>query len=145
MGEIEALTLLQMQTRWIGSRISHVNIQNQQLVQRINLHLALGGSFEEQLPLIVSAVWIIAASTWLPLLADCCHWRLLKFAESYSCLSTESGYRICQFLNIVYNCFRPEADLITNPNACHIWHCVTEQLSLNITTATNKVAFVFIQ
>jgi len=37
-----------MQTRWIGSRISHVNIQNQQLVQRINLHLALGGSFEEQ-------------------------------------------------------------------------------------------------
>ncbi|MFT5730871.1 MAG: multidrug efflux system outer membrane protein [Desulforhopalus sp.] len=48
MGEIEALTLLQMQTRWIGSRISHVNIQNQQLVQRINLHLTLGGSFEEQ-------------------------------------------------------------------------------------------------
>jgi len=47
MGEIEALTLLQMQTRWIGSRISHVNIQNQQIVQRINLHLALGGSFEE--------------------------------------------------------------------------------------------------
>ena len=46
-GEIEALTLLQMQTRWIGSRISHVNIQNQQIVQRINLHLALGGSFEE--------------------------------------------------------------------------------------------------
>jgi len=48
MGEIEALALLQMQTRWIGSRISYVNIQNQQLVQRINLHLALGGSFEEQ-------------------------------------------------------------------------------------------------
>jgi len=47
MGEIEALTLLQMQTRWIGSRISHVNIQNQQIVQRINLHLVLGGSFEE--------------------------------------------------------------------------------------------------
>lgn len=47
IGEIESLNLLQVQTRWIGSRISHINIQNQQLVQRINLHLALGGSFEE--------------------------------------------------------------------------------------------------
>ena len=47
IGEIESLNLLQVQTRWIGSRISHVNIQNQQLAQRINLHLALGGSFEE--------------------------------------------------------------------------------------------------
>ena len=47
IGEIESLNLLQVQTRWIGSRISHINIQNQQLAQRINLHLALGGSFEE--------------------------------------------------------------------------------------------------
>ena len=48
VGEIELLNLLRMQTRWIGSRITHINIQNQQLVQRINLHLALGGSFEVQ-------------------------------------------------------------------------------------------------
>ena len=47
IGEIESLNLLQVQTRWIGSRISHINIQNQQLAQRINLHLALGGSFEK--------------------------------------------------------------------------------------------------
>lgn len=46
VGEIELLNLLQMQMRWIGSRISHISIQNQQLSQRINLHLALGGSFE---------------------------------------------------------------------------------------------------
>lgn len=46
IGEIELLNHLQMQNRWIGSRISHINIQNQQLAQRINLHLALGGSFE---------------------------------------------------------------------------------------------------
>ena len=45
IGEIEVLNLLQQQSRWIGSRISHINIQNQQLAQRISLHLALGGSF----------------------------------------------------------------------------------------------------
>jgi outer membrane protein TolC len=48
VGEIELLNLLQMQTRWIGSRISHISIQNRQLAQRIDLHLALGGSFEVQ-------------------------------------------------------------------------------------------------
>ena len=47
VGEIELLNLLQVQTRWSGSQISHINIQNQQLVQRIILHLVLGGSFEE--------------------------------------------------------------------------------------------------
>jgi len=47
IGEIELLNLLQQQSRWIGSRISHINIQNQQLAQRITLHLALGGSFGE--------------------------------------------------------------------------------------------------
>ena len=45
IGEIELLNLLQQQSRWIGSRISHINVQNQQLAQRITLHLALGGSF----------------------------------------------------------------------------------------------------
>jgi NodT family efflux transporter outer membrane factor (OMF) lipoprotein len=46
IGEIELLNLLEIQARWVGSRISHINVRNQQLAQRINLHLALGGSFE---------------------------------------------------------------------------------------------------
>jgi len=33
-------------------------------------------------------------------------YKSLKFR-----FSAESGYRICLFLNIVYNCFRPIADL----------------------------------
>jgi len=36
-----------MQARVVGSRIALVNIRNQQLITRVNLHLALGGSFEE--------------------------------------------------------------------------------------------------
>jgi hypothetical protein len=38
--------VLQMQSRWIGARVTLVNVKNQALAQRINLHLALGGSFE---------------------------------------------------------------------------------------------------
>jgi len=41
------LSLLQMQTRWIGARVGLINIQNVRLAQRVNLHLALGGSVEE--------------------------------------------------------------------------------------------------
>jgi hypothetical protein len=36
-----------MQARWIGARIGLIRIENERLDQRINLHLALGGSFEE--------------------------------------------------------------------------------------------------
>ena len=36
-----------MQARVVGSRIALVNIRNQQLITRVNLHLALGGGFEE--------------------------------------------------------------------------------------------------
>ena len=34
-----------MQGRWTGARIGAVRIKNERLSQRINLHLALGGSF----------------------------------------------------------------------------------------------------
>jgi len=46
VGEIDLLSLLQMQSRWIAARMSYIHILNEQLAQRINLHLALGGSFE---------------------------------------------------------------------------------------------------
>ncbi len=45
VGEIELLSVLQMQSRWIGARISLLHVRNERLAQRIGLHLALGGSF----------------------------------------------------------------------------------------------------
>ena len=50
VGKIDLLSLLQMQTRWLGARIGLIRIQNERLAQRVNLHLALGGSFEETNP-----------------------------------------------------------------------------------------------
>ena len=47
VGQIELLNLLQLQTGWIGARVGLLNVQNLRLAERINLHLALGGSFEE--------------------------------------------------------------------------------------------------
>jgi outer membrane protein TolC len=47
VGKIDLLSLLQMQTRWIGARVGLIRLQNERLAQRVNLHLALGGSFEE--------------------------------------------------------------------------------------------------
>lgn len=47
VGQIELLNLLQMQTGWIGARVGLLNVQNLRLAERINLHLALGGSFED--------------------------------------------------------------------------------------------------
>jgi hypothetical protein len=44
--QIDLLSVLQMQSRWTGARATQVNIKNQRLAQRIDLHLALGGSFE---------------------------------------------------------------------------------------------------
>ncbi len=46
VGQIDLLSLLQIQTKWIGARIGLLRIQNDRLAQRVNLHLALGGSFE---------------------------------------------------------------------------------------------------
>jgi NodT family efflux transporter outer membrane factor (OMF) lipoprotein len=46
VGQIDLLSVLQMQSRWTGARVTQVNIKNLRLAQRIDLHLALGGSFE---------------------------------------------------------------------------------------------------
>ena len=48
VGKIDLLSVLQMQSRWLGARIGLIRIQNERLAQRVNLHLALGGSFEEE-------------------------------------------------------------------------------------------------
>ena len=45
-GATDILSVLQIQSRWIAGRIALLRIQNGRLAQRINLHLALGGSFE---------------------------------------------------------------------------------------------------
>jgi NodT family efflux transporter outer membrane factor (OMF) lipoprotein len=45
-GATDILSVLQIQSRWIAGRIALLRIQNQRLAQRINLHLALGGSFQ---------------------------------------------------------------------------------------------------
>ena len=47
VGKVDLLSVLQMQARVVGSQIAMVNIRNDQLITRVNLHLALGGSFEE--------------------------------------------------------------------------------------------------
>jgi outer membrane protein TolC len=47
VGKVDLLSVLQMQARVVGARIALVNIRNDQLINRVNLHLALGGSFEE--------------------------------------------------------------------------------------------------
>ncbi len=46
VGRVDMLSVLQIQARVLAARSALIGIQNQRLVQRINLHLALGGSFE---------------------------------------------------------------------------------------------------
>jgi outer membrane protein TolC len=46
VGQIELINLLQLQAGWIGARVTLLDIRNQRLAERVNLHLALGGSFE---------------------------------------------------------------------------------------------------
>jgi NodT family efflux transporter outer membrane factor (OMF) lipoprotein len=46
VGKVDLLSTLQMQARVVGARIGVVNIRNDRLINRVNLHLALGGSFE---------------------------------------------------------------------------------------------------
>jgi len=45
-GATDFLSVSQIQSRWVAGRIVLLRIQNERLAQRINLHLALGGSFE---------------------------------------------------------------------------------------------------
>ena len=47
VGQTDLLSVLQVQAGWIGARSGVINIQNARLAQRVDLHLALGGSFEE--------------------------------------------------------------------------------------------------
>jgi hypothetical protein len=35
-----------MQSRWVGARVGLLRVRNAQLAERVDLHLALGGSFE---------------------------------------------------------------------------------------------------
>ena len=46
VGQTDLLSVLQIQVQWIGSRVGVVNIAADRLMQRVDLHLALGGSFE---------------------------------------------------------------------------------------------------
>lgn len=45
VGQIDLFSVLQMQTRWLGARTSLIRVKNARLTERIDLHLALGGSF----------------------------------------------------------------------------------------------------
>jgi NodT family efflux transporter outer membrane factor (OMF) lipoprotein len=44
-GAVDLLSVLQLQVRADNTRIELLNVQNERLIQRINLHLALGGDF----------------------------------------------------------------------------------------------------
>jgi len=46
IGQTDLLSVLQIQAKWIGTRVGVVNIGSDRLIQRVDLHLALGGSFE---------------------------------------------------------------------------------------------------
>jgi len=48
VGKIELLDVLIVQNDWLAARIAQLDIATQRLVNRVNLHLALGGSFEER-------------------------------------------------------------------------------------------------
>ena len=45
VGKINALPVLQVQARYVGSQVLLTRIRNERLAQRVDLHLALGGSF----------------------------------------------------------------------------------------------------
>jgi outer membrane protein TolC len=48
VGQIDFLSVLQSQARTLNAKISLISMQNSRLAQRIDLHLALGGSFQEE-------------------------------------------------------------------------------------------------
>ena len=45
VGKINALPVLQVQARYVGSQVLLLRMRNERLAQRVDLHLALGGSF----------------------------------------------------------------------------------------------------
>ncbi len=48
IGQITLLDVLTIEDKWIASRIAEMDVAGQRLINRVNLHLALGGSFEEK-------------------------------------------------------------------------------------------------
>ncbi|WP_163335689.1 TolC family protein [Desulfopila sp. IMCC35008] len=46
IGKIEYLDVVTVQNKWIQARIALINTSAQRLLNRVQLHLALGGSFE---------------------------------------------------------------------------------------------------
>ncbi len=47
IGQIPLLDVLTVQEKWIGAKIARLDISSKRLVNRVRLHLALGGSFEK--------------------------------------------------------------------------------------------------
>ena len=45
-GAVELLDVLQMQARLVNAKVAQISMRNARLAERINLHLALGGDFE---------------------------------------------------------------------------------------------------
>jgi len=48
IGQTDLLSVLIIQGQWVGSQVGLVNIRADRLTQRVDLHLALGGSFERK-------------------------------------------------------------------------------------------------
>lgn len=48
VGKIDLLNVLIVQKDWLAARIAQLDIAMQRLINRVDLHLALGGSFEEK-------------------------------------------------------------------------------------------------
>ena len=47
VGQVDFLSVLQLQARTLNSQTTLIRIKNARLAQRVDLHLALGGSFSE--------------------------------------------------------------------------------------------------
>jgi outer membrane protein TolC len=47
VGQVDFLSVLQMQARTLNSQIKLIRFKNARLAQRVDLHLALGGEFSE--------------------------------------------------------------------------------------------------
>jgi NodT family efflux transporter outer membrane factor (OMF) lipoprotein len=48
VGRVDLLTVLDFQLRWLGARMNLIHVRNLRLAARVDLHLALGGSFERR-------------------------------------------------------------------------------------------------
>jgi len=46
IGKVDLLSVLQQQAQVISAKVSLINMRDQRLQQRVDLHLALGGSFD---------------------------------------------------------------------------------------------------